>query len=154
MTPNRYALAWIWLGVVLFLGTAYFAATNTAPFILSLLKKLAPGASSTQLHAMHMVLRKLTHVLEYALLAVLWCWAIVARTGRPVRAVWLARFVCLACAVADEAHQAITPARTGSVRDVFIDMSGAAGALLIASGRTTSRGRGQLRGGVAAEPAD
>ena len=53
MTPNRYALASIWLGVVVFLGTAYFAATNTAPFILPLLKKLAPGGSNAQLHAIH-----------------------------------------------------------------------------------------------------
>jgi len=82
MTPNRYALATIWLGVVLFLGTAYFATTTTAPFILPLLKKLAPGASNAQLHATHRVLRKLTHVAEYALLALLWFWAIVARTGR------------------------------------------------------------------------
>ncbi len=154
MSPNRYVLASIWLGVVLFLGTAYFAAANTAPFILPLLKKLAPSASSAQLHAAHMVLRKLTHLAEYALLAVLWFWAIVARTGRPVRAAWLALLVCLACAVADEAHQAITPARSGSARDVLIDVSGAAGALLIAGGLQTSRTRDQMRGGVAAEPAD
>jgi VanZ family protein len=153
MTPNRYALASFWLGAVLFLGTAYFAATNTAPFIVPLLKKLAPGASNGQLHATHMVLRKLTHLAEYALLALLWFGAI-ARTGRPVRAAWLALLVCLACAVADEAHQAMTPARTGSVRDVLIDVSGAAGALLIARGWRTSRTRDQMRGGVAAEPVD
>jgi VanZ family protein len=154
MTPNRYALAAIWLGVVLFLGTAYFAASNTAPFILLLLKKLAPGASSAQLHAMHIMLRKLAHVAEYALLALLWFWAIVARTGRPVRATWIALLVCLACALADEAHQAITPARTGSLRDVVIDVSGAAAAVLIARGRQASRARDQMRGGVAAEPVD
>jgi VanZ family protein len=154
MTPNRYALAAIWLGVVLFLGTADFAAANTAPFILPLLKKVAPSASNAQLHATHMVLRKLTHLAEYALLALLWFWAIVARTGRSVRAAWLALLVCLACAVADEAHQAITPARTGSVRDVLIDVSGAAGAVLIARGRPTSRARDQMRSGVAAETLD
>jgi VanZ family protein len=154
MTPSRYALASIWLGVVLFLGTAYFAAANTAPFMLPLLKKLATGASSAQLHAAHIVLRKLTHLAEYALLALLWFWAIVVRTGRPVRAAWLALLVCLACAVADETHQAITPMRTGSVRDVLIDVSGAAGALLIALGRPMSRARDQMRGGVAAEPID
>jgi len=157
MTPNRYALAAIWLGVVLFLGTAYFATTNTAPFILPLLKKLVPGASSAQLHATHIVLRKLTHVAEYALLALLWFWAIAARTGRmgrPVRAIWIALLVCLACALADEAHQAIIPARTGSLRDVVIDLSGAAAALLIARGRPTSRARDQMRSGVAVEPVD
>jgi VanZ family protein len=154
MTPNRYALAAIWLGVVLFLGTAHFAATNTAPFMLPLLKKLVPGASSAQLHATHIVLRKLTHVAEYALLALLWFWAIAARTGRPARATWMALLVCLACALADEAHQAIIPARTGSLRDVVIDVSGAAAALLIARGRPMSRARDQMRGGVAVEPVD
>jgi VanZ family protein len=54
--------------------------------------------------------------------------------------------------VADEAHQVITPARTGSVRDVLIDVSGAAGAVLIARRRPTSRARDQMRSGVAAEP--
>ena len=153
MTPNRYALASIWLGVVLFLGTAYFAAANTAPFTLPLLKKLAPGASTAQLDAIHMVLRKLTHMAEYAVLALLWFWAVVARTGRPVRAAWIALLVCLVCAVADEAHQAIVPARTGSVRDVVIDAAGAAAALLIALGGT-SRARDQVREGVAVEPVD
>jgi VanZ family protein len=153
MTLNRYALAAIWLGVVLFLGTAYFAATNTAPFILPLLKQLAPGASNAQLHATHLLLRKLTHLAEYALLALLWFWAIAARTGRPVRAAWIALLVCLACALVDEAHQAIIPARTGSLRDVVIDVSGAALAVLIASGRQWGA-RDRMRGGVAVEPVD
>lgn len=153
MTPNRYALASIWLGLVLFLGTAYFAAANTAPVVFPLLKKLAPGASDAQLHATHIVLRKLAHMAEYAVLALLWFWAIVVRTGRPVRAAWIALLVCLACAVADETHQAIVPARTGSLQDVAIDVAGAAGALLIALGGT-SRARDQMRGGVAVEPVD
>jgi len=154
MPPLRYALAVIWLGVVLFLGTAYFAATNTAPLMLPLLKQLAPGASNAQLHAMHLVLRKLTHLGEYMLLALLWFWAIAAHTGRPVRAAWIALLVCLACALVDEAHQAIIPARTGSLQDVVIDVAGAAGALLIARSRPTSRARDQMRSGVAVEPVD
>jgi VanZ family protein len=153
MTPTRYALASIWLGVVVFLGTAYFATTNTAPFILPLLKKLAPGGSNAQFHAIHLVLRKLTHMAEYAVLALLWFWAIVVHTGRPVRAVWIALMVCLACAVADETHQVIVPTRSGSLQDVAIDVAGAAGALLIALGGTARAGD-QMRRRVAVEPAD
>ena len=100
------------------------------------------------------MLRKLTHVAEYALLALLWFWANAARTGRPVRATWIALLVCLACALVDEAHQAIIPARTGSLRDVVIDVSGAAAALLIARGRPMSRARDRMRGSVAVEPVD
>ena len=62
--------------------------------------------------------------------------------------------MCLACALADEAHQAFIPSRTGSLRDVVIDASGAAAALLIARARPTSRARDQMRSGVAVEPAD
>jgi VanZ family protein len=66
----------------------------------------------------------------------------------------MALLVCLACALADEAHQAIIPSRTGGLRDVVIDVSGAAAALLIARGRPMSRARDQMRGGVAVEPID
>jgi VanZ family protein len=118
-----------------------------------LLKKLAPGASNAGLHATHIVLRKLAHMAEYAVLALLWFWAIVVRTGRLVRAAWTALLVCLACAVADETHQAIVPARTNSLQDVAIDVAGAAGAWLLALGGT-SRARDQMRGGVAVEPVD
>jgi hypothetical protein len=138
MTPNRYALASIGLGVVLFLGTADFAAANTALFIGPLLKKLAPSASNAQLHATHMVLRKVTHLAEYAQL---WFWVIVARLSCVWRARWPTRLT-----------RRSRPRERVVCGDVLIEVSGAAGAVLIACGRPTSRARDQMRSGVAAEP--
>jgi VanZ family protein len=110
MPPSRYTLPSLWLLIILILGTSYFAAVNTGPLILPMLKSLAPGASSAKLHALHMVLRKLAHLTEYAILALLWFRALLWRTPRaPGAAAWTAFTVCLVCAIADEAHQAMIP---------------------------------------------
>jgi VanZ family protein len=137
------------------LATDHFAAANTWPLVLPLLKSLAPGASTAKLHAIHMVARKLGHLTEYAVLALLWFRAFLWQAQRaPRAAVWSALTVCLVCAIADEAHQATIPQRHGSVRDVAIDVSGAAGALLIARGRLAARERAQVRSRIAVEPVE
>ena len=46
------------------------------------------------------------------------------------------------------------PERYGSARDVVIDVSGAAGALLIARGRMAARERAQVRSRIAVEPVE
>jgi VanZ family protein len=155
MTPSRYALPLLWLALVLVMGTAYFSTFHTGAFVLPLLKTLAPGASSAKLHAVHMVLRKLAHLAEYAVLALLWFRALLQGTGRTLRAAaWIALAICLACALVDETHQATIPTRSGSVRDFLVDVSGAAGVLILARGRREARERTQMRGAVAVEQAE
>ena len=155
MTPSRYALPLLWLALVLVMGTAYFSTSHTGAFVLPLLKTLAPGASSAKLHAVHMVLRKLAHLAEYAVLALLWFRALLRGTGRTLRAAaWIALAICLACALVDETHQATIPTRSGSVRDFLVDVSGAAGVLILARGRREARERTQMCGAVAVEQAE
>jgi VanZ family protein len=104
------------------------------------LKSLAPGASTAKLHAIHMVLRKLAHLTEYAVLALLWFRALLSQAQRaPRAAVWSASTI---------------PERYGSVRDVVIDVSGAASALLVARGRMAARERAQVRSRIAVEPVE
>jgi VanZ family protein len=72
--------------------------------------------------------RKCAHVVEYAVLAVLLCWALDRLPGtRPRR--WSKAGVALAIAVlygaSDEFHQLFVPSRVGSVADVLIDACGA-----------------------------
>ncbi|MGH7302376.1 MAG: VanZ family protein, partial [Candidatus Rokuibacteriota bacterium] len=126
MTQPRFAVASLWLLLVLFLGSAYFATQETGPFVLPVLRVLMPGVPLAELQAVHLVLRKLSHVAEYAVLALLWFTAI-HRVGRrtPRTASWIALGICLACAFADEAHQSTLPERTGSARDFVIDALGA-----------------------------
>jgi len=156
MIRTRFAVASLWLVLVLFLGSAYFAAQQTGPFVLPVLKLLLPGAPFAQLQAIHLVLRKLSHVAEYAVLALLWFKAVHRVGGRtPRTAAWVALSICLVCAFADEAHQSMLPSRQGSARDFLIDAFGATAMLTIARGRQTMGDRGEPLGdGIAAEPAD
>jgi len=154
MTPARYVLPSLWLALVLLLGTAYFSPSYTGAFVLPFLKALAPGASSAKLQTIHVVLRKLAHLAEYAVLALLWFRALVQGPGRTTRAAaWIALVICLACALVDETHQATIPTRSGSARDFVIDASGA-GILLLVRGRREARARALLRGAAAVEPGD
>jgi len=152
---TQFAIASFWLVLVLFLGSAYFAAQETGRFVLPFLKFLMPGVPSSEPQAIHMVLRKLAHVLEYAVLALLWYRALHRVGGRrPRTAAWVALSICLVCSVADEAHQSMLPSRHGSVRDFVIDAFGATAMLTIARGQTMGDPGGRLSSAIAAEPAD
>jgi VanZ family protein len=74
-----------------------------------------PG-DGTGLSAWELVLRKLAHVTEYAILAALLCRA----TRRVLPAVLLAGLY----AVTDEVHQTFVDGRLGTPRDVAIDLVG------------------------------
>jgi VanZ family protein len=73
-----------------------------------------------------MVLRKLGHLTEYAILARAWMHGVLAWRATSVRtAAWGALLVCIACAFVDEAHQSMLLTRTGSVADALLDCLGA-----------------------------
>jgi VanZ family protein len=156
MSRTRFSVAALWLAIVLFMGASYFAANKTAVFILPILKFLAPHASIRQLHAIHTGIRKIAHVTEYAILAVLWFKALVLSARRTPRvAAWVALSVCLLCAFADEAHQSTLPMRTGSASDFVIDSLGAVAALILVRARRTPPDRTTPLGTpVAVEVAD
>jgi len=136
----RFVLASLWLAFVLFLGSAPFAAQETGRFILPVLQLAMPGTSAGQLQAIHMVIRKLAHITEYAVLALLWFKAFDL-AGRSARtAAGAALSICLACAFADEVHQSTLPTRQGSARDFVIDAFGATAMLVVARGAPKNRG--------------
>jgi VanZ family protein len=91
MILTRFAVASLWLVLVLFLGSADFSAQETGRFVLPALKFLIPGTPPAQLQALHLILRKLAHIAEYAVLALLWFKAVRQVGGRTLRtAAWVA----------------------------------------------------------------
>ncbi|MGX6448381.1 VanZ family protein, partial [Patulibacter sp. S7RM1-6] len=81
---------------------------------------------ATDLGWVDTVLRKGAHMTEYALLALLWTWALLDRRPRPgavrgARAVVAATAIALTWAAVDELHQATVAGRVGSPWDVAID---------------------------------
>ena len=136
MISSRFRLAVLWLMLVLFLGSSPFGPKQTQQHIVPALRTLAPWMASSGLDAIHALLRKLSHLTEYAVLALLWLRAFRDKERFTLkRASWVTLAVCLACAIVDETHQASVPGRHGSLRDVALDSLGAV-AMVIAARRT------------------
>ena len=115
----------VWTAVVLALSSAPFSADNTSGVIGPLLKWLLPWLSPTAVDTIHGLVRKLAHLVEYAILAALWLRAFARRAAvRIPVAAWLTLLIGVVVATLDEAHQSTVPSRTGSVRDVLLDTAG------------------------------
>jgi hypothetical protein len=69
--------------------------------------------------------QKALHVLAYAALALLWCWALGAWLRVPVARAVAACAIASAYGVLDEWHQSFVPGRYASFTDVMIDVAGA-----------------------------
>lgn len=139
---RRLIIPTFWAFLVLWLGSAYFGVESTRHVVAPILKWLAPTASPRGLEAAHMLFRKLTHLSEYGLLALLWFRALLASPDRSPRfAAWLALGVCLTCAFLDEAHQSMLLTRTGSARDLVLDAAGALAVLIVSRSRVEAADR-------------
>jgi VanZ family protein len=77
------------------------------------------------------VLRKLAHFTEYAVLTVLWWRALRGLGIRFGRALAAAIAISLAYAVTDEFHQTFVDGRNGTPADVLIDSAGIAAATAV-----------------------
>ncbi|MBW2275201.1 MAG: VanZ family protein [Deltaproteobacteria bacterium] len=153
------ASAWVpvalWALLVWGLGGDGFSASETSRFIVPAMRWLFPDMNAREIWQLLYAIRKLAHVVEYAILAIL-----------VVRALWLGRRPSLAFsaalalaivvtfAAADETRQGRSAARTGSHRDVLLDVSGgvvAIGLLVFLQMRREeplfARGRGRFARG-------
>ncbi len=104
MPGVRHRGLWLWLPVVVWAALI---------FALSSIPDLGTGLGGWDL-----VLRKIAHAAEYAVLGAL----LLRATGR----VGLALALGVAYAVSDEIHQAFVPGREGAPLDVVIDAIGVA----------------------------
>ena len=112
------------------------SAAHTSRWLEPLLHwLLGGGVSAAGIEWAHFLVRKAGHVSEYAVLAVLFRWALQLPT-RPVavtssspsggRGDWLAVGLAAAFAASDEFHQIFVPSRGASLTDVCLDSVGAA----------------------------
>jgi VanZ family protein len=98
-----------------------------AIFVLSSIPDLGTGLGGWDL-----VLRKIAHAAEFAVLGFL----LVRATG----AEWASLALGIAYAISDEAHQHFVPGRLGSPVDVAIDAIGVAAGVLLARSYHLRRG--------------
>ena len=126
----RWAPPIVWMAVIGFGSTDVLAASETSRFVGPILRWLLPGAAPETVEFLHEGIRKLGHVTEFGLLALLWYRAFAwGNPGWSRHAAVRALAATLLCAGLDEAHQAFQPTRGGSLADVGIDVLGGGGAL-------------------------
>jgi len=124
----------IWLGVMFLGSTDLMSAQHTSRFIVPFLRWLNPHISWAAINTIHTVIRKLGHVSEYAILALLLWRAVRSGSALHMKMSLLFGAVLLASALfaaSDEFHQSFVKSRTPSVRDVLLDVAGAFLGLLI-----------------------
>jgi VanZ family protein len=138
-----------WAGVIWLLGSDPFSASSTSPSLLEWLGWLVSDLDPRSKYRLLVLIRKSAHFIEYAILAILaFRAALLSAPRNPVTtAIWVTLFIVASLAGADEFRQAFSPVRTGSPRDVLIDLSGGTIALIGAAlvSRRTRPARTMIR---------
>ena len=123
---NPWVWVAAWMGIIFFLSTDLFSGPQTSRVIGPFLKWFVPDISDETIRDVQLVVRKVAHVIEYAILSILSCRALAKHTTPlPWAVLGQAVLIASAYAVLDEWHQSWTAERFGSPLDVAIDSVGA-----------------------------
>ena len=135
MNAGRYVSKWmpvlVWMSLIFLGSTDALSAAHTSRFIVPFLRWLDPQMSWHTIITIHITIRKIGHVTEYAILGLL-LWRALRGTLLQVSVrmvALLALAVAAMFAASDEFHQSFIPTRTPSLHDVMIDCVGAAFAI-------------------------
>jgi VanZ family protein len=123
-------VAWLpvilWMLVITRASADEFAAPRTLVWIEWLLRGVWADAGFEAVFLANFVARKLAHVTEYAIFAVLLVRAFRSKTGPTPQAPTIAAVAAAAVlALGDEGRQAVSSARSGSLLDYVTDLGGA-----------------------------
>lgn len=137
---SRYLPLLAWLAFISYASSGSFSAGNTSRFIGPFVLWLFPNTTPETLLMIHMIVRKLAHFAEYAILGFLAARAFRTSPRPPVRDRWflISATIVVTYALMDEYHQTFVPSRTGSIYDSLIDIAGGLTALLVIRWRTRS----------------
>jgi VanZ family protein len=133
MTPVRWLLVWlptgVWLCVLASFSTDTFSAGHTGIVLWRIVGFIYPGITADQFEVLHFLVRKSAHFMCYGFLSFLafFAWRATLPAGERWNFRWarLALLLTLLAASLDEIHQTFVYSRTGSARDVLLDMTGA-----------------------------
>jgi VanZ family protein len=125
------------MGFIFAMSSDLGSAAHTSQIIEPLVLWIKPNATPEEFEFVHFLIRKLAHLTEYAVLALLVFRALKRSFRSPPagkfswQTAGLALLMTAAYAATDEWHQTFVPGRTPAVGDVLIDSSGGLISLLI-----------------------
>jgi VanZ family protein len=134
---RRFFSRWLpliaWMGFISFASSADFSAANTSRIIGPLVLWLFPNTSPASLELIHLGVRKLAHLSEYALMGILASRAFRTSPKTLFQRRWFLFSFCLVVGygLLDEYHQSFVPSRTASIFDSLIDTIGGLFALFV-----------------------
>lgn len=117
----------LWMGIIFLMSTDSGSSNQTNALFAPIIRFFAPDISRRNLVVTLISIRKIGHVVEYAILSFLWFNAF--NQGRKEwrwRPILAAIAVSIFYAALDEFHQAFVRSRTASIKDVGFDSIGAA----------------------------
>lgn len=127
---TRVVLAWVavigWASLIWMLGGDSFSFSETSRTMAPWIEWLIGDIDVRTRYQIYLAVRKSAHFAEYAILALLAFRAALISASRThlATAGWIALFIVATLASADEARQTFSAVRTGSPRDVLIDVAG------------------------------
>lgn len=127
---SRLTKAWLpvilWAAVIFVFSSGLFSGAHTGGVFAPLMRYFFPGISPQSLEFAHFGVRKLGHLTEYFIFALLLMRALRRDAPqRSERSRFLFAFVLATLyAISDEFHQSFVPDRSASLGDVLIDMCG------------------------------
>lgn len=121
-----YGPALLWTVVIFAFSTHSFSAEQTGNFLLWLIVAVYPHVSWPEFHFLHLLIRKVAHLVVYAVLSLLWFRA-HRGPGKGWRREWALAAVLVSMLIAgsDEVHQSFVRSRTATPWDVLLDTFGA-----------------------------
>ncbi|MEP6685847.1 MAG: VanZ family protein [Verrucomicrobiota bacterium] len=131
MTLRDFARFWgaliLWMLFIFSASTDALSAEHTSRFLGPFLRWLKPDISATAIETIHVLIRKGSHVTEYAIFAAL-LWRAI-HYGTKIRASFrleavIVFFLAVFYAAGDEFHQSFVQSRGSSAGDVMIDSGG------------------------------
>lgn len=111
-----------WLPVLLWMGVIFFGSSQS-------------NLPAPPDHVLNFILKKIGHVVVYAILALL----LLRATKGSKRPALYAIAIAALYAASDEFHQSFVPGREATLRDVGIDVAASALALFLAGQRAQRR---------------
>jgi VanZ family protein len=129
----RYGPLVIWAALILIGSSDLLSASHTSTLLVRPLHFLFPGASSSTLAKIHFGFRKLAHLTEYAILAILAARAFRDSSRELLRSrwFWVSFLLVAAFSLGDEFRQSFVSSRTASIYDSLIDSTGGLIGLII-----------------------
>jgi len=131
-SPARRSLARflppiLWMALIALGSSSVLSGSRTGQWMYSMLGHVGPWATPALVQAIHLAIRKVGHVLEFGVLAVLWHRALAPAPHATAAAFLLA----VGYGAVDELRQGLDPSRVPTVSDVMVDGLGAGIALAV-----------------------